>query len=243
MAILKIEVRKLVDTSGHFSQFHGMAVAVNDQGSSPTQTPGRRLRGVDRREDILNHAAALFVTHGPAGTTTRMIAQAVGISQPSLYAHFETKEVLANALSVRSFAVLENRIEALRKAAFSGPERLEAMIRGYIDFALSEPAAYQIAFMIVGAMNNAKPDLFSRQPGMSSFNAGMSSFDSFRNEVASLQEEGFLRPGPLDLTTQSLWASMHGICALLIACPSFPWGDISEVIDFHVKVLLKAYQK
>ena len=236
MAILKIEVEKLVDTSGHFPEIQGMAVAENDPGSSLTQTPGRRLKGVDRREDILNHAAALFVTHGPAGTTTRMIANAVGISQPSLYAHFETKEILANALSARSFGVLESHIEALRAAALSAPERLEAMIRGYIDFALSEPAAYQIAFMIVGPMNNAKPDLFCRQPGMSSFN-------SFRNEVASLQEEGFLRAGPLDLTTQSLWASMHGICALLIACPNFPWGDIRAVIDFHVKVLLEAYQK
>ena len=236
MAILKIEVKKLVDTSGHFPESHGMAGAVNDQGSSPTQIPGRRLRGVDRREDILNHAAALFVTHGPAGTTTRMIANAVGISQPSLYAHFETKEVLALALSARSFDVLESRIEALRAAALSGLERLEALIRGYIDFALSEPAAYQIAFMIVGPVNKAKPDLFSRQPGLSTFN-------SFLDEVASLQEEGFLRPGPLVLTTQSLWASMHGICALLIACPNFPWGDIRAVIDFHVKVLLEAYQK
>jgi hypothetical protein len=143
---------------------------------------------------------------------------------------------LANALSARSFDVLESRIEALRAAALSGLERLEALIRGYIDFALSEPAAYQIAFMIVGPVNKAKPDLFSRQPGLSTFN-------SFRDEVACLQEEGFLRPGPLDLTTQSLWASMHGICALLIACPNFPWGNIGEVIDFHVKVLLEAYQK
>jgi AcrR family transcriptional regulator len=225
-----------VDTGGYFPENHRMTTTLNDQGSSHTQTPGRRLRGVDRREDILNHAAALFVTHGPAATTTRMIAHAVGISQPSLYAHFETKEVLANALSARSFGVLESRIEALRVAAISAPERLEALIRGYIDFALSEPSAYQIAFMIVGPLNKAKPDLFSRQPGLSAFN-------SFRDEVASLQEDGVLRPGPLDHTTQSLWASMHGICALLIACPNFPWGDISAVIDFHVKVLLEAYQK
>jgi AcrR family transcriptional regulator len=191
---------------------------------------------LDRREDILNHAAALFVTHGPTGTTTRMIAQAVGISQPSLYAHFETKEVLANALSARSFNVLEGRIEALRAAAISAPERLEAMIRGYIDFALSEPAAYQIAFMTNESKPCMDPDTFEAQPGMSAFS-------SFRNEVAFLQSDGFLRPGPPDHVAQSLWASMHGLCALLIARPTFPWGDIGSVIDFHVKVLLEAYQK
>jgi hypothetical protein len=35
---------------------------------------------------------------------------------------------------------------------------------------------------------------------------------------------------------------MHGLCALLLARPDFPWGDIEAMIDFHVEIILAAYQ-
>lgn len=43
-------------------------------------------------EQILDAAAHLFVSHGFAGTTTRMIADHVGIRQATLYYHFATKD-------------------------------------------------------------------------------------------------------------------------------------------------------
>eukprot|EP01032_Pedospumella_encystans_P035772 gene35772-40466_t len=48
-----------------------------------------------------------------------MIANAVGISQPSLYAHFATKEALTNALSARAFASLEDLIAKTPQAMAS----------------------------------------------------------------------------------------------------------------------------
>jgi hypothetical protein len=35
----------------------------------------------------------------------------------------------------------------------------------------------------------------------------------------------------IDHLEQSLWASMHGLCALLLARPDFPWGEIAPLID------------
>ena len=194
-----------------------------------------RLKGADRREDILNHASRLFLTYGIAGTSTRMIANAVGISQPSLYAHFATKEALANALSARAFSSLESLIGRIRTADIPAPARLEAMIRGYIGFALDQGAAYRIAFMLEGPMHEVEafnPDILP----------GMQAFASFRDEVALLQLEGHLREGSTDHLAQSLWASMHGLCALLLARPDFPWGDVEAMIDFHVEIILAAYQ-
>lgn len=194
-----------------------------------------RLKGADRREDILNHASRLFLTYGIAGTSTRMIANAVGISQPSLYAHFATKEALANALSARAFSSLESLIGRIRTADIPAPARLEAMIRGYIGFALDQGAAYRIAFMLEGPMHEVEafnPDILP----------GMQAFASFRDEVALLQQEGHLREGSTDHLAQSLWASMHGLCALLLARPDFPWGDVEAMIDFHVEIILAAYQ-
>jgi AcrR family transcriptional regulator len=194
-----------------------------------------RLKSAARREEILNHASRLFLNYGIAGTSTRMIATAVGISQPSLYAHFATKEALTNALSARAFSVLEELIGTIRAADIPATARLEAIIRGYIGFALDQGAAYRIAFMLEGHLHEDEafnPDILP----------GMVAFASFREEVALLQSEGHLRAGSTEHLAQSLWASMHGLCALLLARPDFPWGDIPAMIDFHVETILAAYQ-
>jgi AcrR family transcriptional regulator len=49
-------------------------------------------------EQILREAARLFATKGFHGTSTREIADAVGVRQPSLFHHFATKHDIARAL-------------------------------------------------------------------------------------------------------------------------------------------------
>jgi len=68
------------------------------------------------RDQILDAAAALFAEHGVAATSTRMIAERVGIRQASLYYHFAGKdEILLELLtaSVRPSLDVVRRIEAL----------------------------------------------------------------------------------------------------------------------------------
>jgi AcrR family transcriptional regulator len=50
------------------------------------------------RELILREASRLFASRGYLGTSTREIAAAVGIQQPSLYNHFASKQAIAEAL-------------------------------------------------------------------------------------------------------------------------------------------------
>ncbi|MGW0035841.1 TetR/AcrR family transcriptional regulator [Gordonia sp. NPDC003376] len=69
-------------------------------------TPGRGRPRLERpkrdattaREEILDATAELFVRHGYSGTSTRMIADAVGVRQSSLYHHFKNKDDLLAAL-------------------------------------------------------------------------------------------------------------------------------------------------
>ncbi|MGH3252187.1 MAG: TetR/AcrR family transcriptional regulator [Trebonia sp.] len=71
---------------------------------------------VPPREEILDAAAGLFVSQGLAATTTRQIAERVGIRQASLYYYFTGKdEILLELLtqsvrpSLRVAAMLETR--------------------------------------------------------------------------------------------------------------------------------------
>ena len=57
-----------------------------------------RRPGQTAREEILDAAAELFTTIGYAGTSTRRIADAVGIRQASLYHHFATKDDILDAV-------------------------------------------------------------------------------------------------------------------------------------------------
>jgi AcrR family transcriptional regulator len=64
--------------------------------------PQRRHRvdtdGWPTRELILLEASRLFATRGYLGTSTRDIATAVGIQQPSRYSHFASKHAIAEEL-------------------------------------------------------------------------------------------------------------------------------------------------
>ncbi|AQA04799.1 TetR family transcriptional regulator [Mycobacterium sp. MS1601] len=57
-----------------------------------------RRPGKTAREEILDAAAELFTTNGFSSTSTRAIADAVGMRQASLYHHFATKDDILDAL-------------------------------------------------------------------------------------------------------------------------------------------------
>ena len=57
-----------------------------------------RRPGKTAREEILDAAAELFTGQGYASTSTRAIADAVGVRQASLYHHFATKDDILDAL-------------------------------------------------------------------------------------------------------------------------------------------------
>ncbi len=196
---------------------------------------GLRRKGPDRREEILEAASTLFITYGPSKTTTRQIAQAVGISQPSLYAHFPTKEALSQAMAARAFGLLEARMHALPPASPSPVHHLTELIRGYIDFALEEPAAYQIAFMVDLSLSTTQVHELQDL-------VGLEAFGIFQDKIAVLQGLSFVKAGPTDLIAQSIWAAMHGLCALLLARPLFPWADRQELIAFHTELIIKGAQ-
>ncbi|MGE2833346.1 TetR/AcrR family transcriptional regulator [Mycobacterium sp. SMC-4] len=73
----------------------------------------RKRPGATARDEVLDAAAELFTTLGVAATSTRQIAEAVGIRQASLYHHFRTKDDILAALltgTVRSSLAAAQRL-------------------------------------------------------------------------------------------------------------------------------------
>lgn len=65
---------------------------------------GPRRPGATARAEILDAAAELFTTRGFASTSTRLVAEAVGVRQASLYNHFATKDDILAALLEQTVA-------------------------------------------------------------------------------------------------------------------------------------------
>jgi AcrR family transcriptional regulator len=59
---------------------------------------GQRMSGVGRQQQILEGATRLFAQKGFRGTTTREIAQRLGISEALMFKYFPTKEQLFRAI-------------------------------------------------------------------------------------------------------------------------------------------------
>lgn len=92
------------------------------------QTVGGQRSWMEPREEILDIAAGLFVDQGIAATSTRDIAEAVGVRQSSLYYHYPCgkDEMLAELLqrSVRPTLDKVEKIELLGTETDAGPEVL-----------------------------------------------------------------------------------------------------------------------
>jgi AcrR family transcriptional regulator len=102
-----------------------------------------RLSSQARRAAILDAAVRLFSEKGFRGVTTRELAAAVGVSEPVLYQHFETKRDLYHAI------IEERAVQGDRAIPVSLCETLETvtddraflirLANGIINWHVSDP--------------------------------------------------------------------------------------------------------
>ena len=148
----------------------------------------------------------------------------MGVTPPSIYLHFADKEALLDAVCMEAFADFH---AVLEQAASTAPDLRAALMaqgRAYVDFALSRPEHYRLMFM-------RRPGDHLQMPTEAEVTtvAGLS---VVIETIGAAQEAGVVTADgdPVRLA-MSVWAAVHGISALLIAKPHFPWGDTEELID------------
>jgi AcrR family transcriptional regulator len=110
----------------------------------------------DTRERILIEASRLLSLNGYRGTTTRDIATAVGISQPSLFFHFPTKQAIVEELYRSDLIPALQGFERLVASQGSPAAKLFAMIAGEVRRVIGSPFDTR-AYMSFEALND--PDL------------------------------------------------------------------------------------
>lgn len=91
--------------------------------------PASRMKGDDRRAQILQTAVDLFSKRGFRGTTTKEIAIAAGVSEAIIFRHFATKDELWGA-------ILEAKActDPLHRYPWEGNEKLRKAMDDRDDF-------------------------------------------------------------------------------------------------------------
>ncbi len=181
-----------------------------------------RGSGEQLREEILVAAEALLVSLGDENAMSiRAVADAVGVTPPSIYLHFADKEQLVLAVCEHQFEQLSQVLDEAAEQAQDPVHDLWLRGRAYVNYGLEHPEAYRIMFM--GHPRSAQDLARSTMTRP---------FTAIVETVQRAIDAKMLRKdlNPLMVATM-LWSNGHGITSLLISKPTFPWPDRDVLID------------
>jgi AcrR family transcriptional regulator len=207
---------------------------------TPVARPrSRRGEGERLRDEILAAADELLVeTASEDAVSIRAVADAVGVTPPSIYRHFPDKTSLLVAVCLQSF---DSFAEVMRDArAPDDPlESLRALARAYVRYGLEHPEHYRIMFM-------DRLDLSAEQYAAELMSES-SSFGVLIETVRSLKASGILRPELVEMDDFHLgvllWSSVHGLTSLFVAKPNLPWADQEALVDGACDLILNGVLK
>ena len=175
------------------------------------------------REKILFESAKLFARQGYVGTSTREITEAVGISQPGLYRHFNSKEEIILALGD---AILDPLVDIISEERNQSSTRAVA-ITSFI---------FRVCYQLVQSPYSAQ-FWISWPYEASQFTAAKTKYTKISQYLDEIVEEGVnngeFRDIPVDLARET-------ILNLIISGVFRGVGDIKERIEYVVEVSLRS---
>jgi len=119
--------------------------------TSRPPSPRRRARrgeGERLRADILEAATRLLFEAGDeSAVSIRAVADAVGVTPPSIYLHFSDKNELIMEVCREQFRKLDEHLQAATAGVEDPIEAMHACGRAYVDFGLSNAEGYRVLFM------------------------------------------------------------------------------------------------
>ena len=95
-----------------------------------------------KKSEVVDAALALFMRKGIKATTTRDIALRAGISEGTIYRHFESKEELAEVVFEENLVYFFKFLRGYLKKSSTPVAMLESFVRGMFEFARREQRRY-----------------------------------------------------------------------------------------------------
>lgn len=178
----------------------------------------------DRLHDELLDAAERLLneTGNERAVTIRAVVDAVGVTPPSLYRHFDSKQDLIRQAVARRFGALAR---AIGEGAGPPAERGDAAgalrggCLGYLTWAAREPGGYALLFTS------------RRDTRIADGPSGTEAFDALIGGIAGCQQAGVARDGDPHRMAMLVWAGLHGLAGLTTARPNIDWPPLEQLVD------------
>ena len=170
------------------------------------------------RQAILDLAETRLSDIRADDLSLRALAREIGVSQTAPYRHFGDKNALLAALATRGYIAMTTRMIRAQQGAGADPrEKLRAVGKAYIDYALEHPELFKV---MLGP--SLQPQ--DRYPELS--DASRQSFILVHEIVREGVEQSLFREDNLEYLTNAAWAGVHGIATLKL--------DRGELFDSQV---------
>jgi AcrR family transcriptional regulator len=195
-------------------------------------TERKEREKVEIRRRILDAARELFAREGYESVTMRGIAEAIEYSPTTIYNHFEDKDDLVKACCEEDFTRLLGALSGAKPPA-DAVDQIRQLGRAYAAFGQQWPNHYRFMFLTPNKNHELDPD-----------SPGHRSFGLLRAAVERAIKSGRFRKVDPELAAQVLWASLHGVVALLITMqpqhwPTPPAKDlVDQVIEHGIRGFL-----
>lgn len=192
--------------------------------------PARYHHG-DLRAALLREAGVLLREQGVEGVSLRRLAERAGVSRTAPYHHFEDKNALLCALAEEGFRRLDTLMEQVAMTGDNQEAALRQFVRGYLNFAIDDPEQYELMFGRTLWKTGRPSDTLKRV-----------AHDCFRRYVERIDEPGQRARLPAGANplrvAQASWATLHGLCRLLLDGIYVDRGDMEAVSDQAVQLML-----
>lgn len=183
----------------------------------------REREKTELRTKIMDAARELFALHGYEAVSMRKIAEKIEYSPTAIYAHFQDKADLLRQICTDDFASFYQRQASV--ATIADPaDRIKAMGRHYIQFAVEHPNHFRRMFLDPPSVELTEECMVSRN------DPTQDAYAYFRDAVAQAVQAGRFRDDltNVELLTQTLWAGVHGVASLAIT-QNDGWVDLQPL--------------
>ncbi|WP_316831258.1 TetR/AcrR family transcriptional regulator [Pedobacter aquatilis] len=162
----------------------------------------------DLRQRILDAAKELFLKDGYDATSIRKIAERIEFSPTTIYLYYKDKADIMYALHQEGFILLGTQFAVLQHV-HEPFERLKAMGRVYMSFALNNPDFYELMFIMKEPIEFVKAHCLDEE-----WEEGEQAFAALIMTVNQCKEAGYFTQFDTTTFALNIWSLMHGLCSL-----------------------------
>jgi AcrR family transcriptional regulator len=175
----------------------------------------------DLRGKILQSARELFMARGFEHTSIRNIAEKIDYSPTTIYLYFKDKDDVFYALHQEGFTLLNQYFKSLVLVA-DPFERLKAISKAYIQFAIENGEYYDLMFIVRSPMNALEDQ------DRSEWKEGDNAFKFLVGTIQECIGKGYFKDMHTEILAFTVWSMVHGIVSLEIRNRCRVVGELNQ---------------